>query len=67
MPDDLYAALGVSRTASQDEIRRAKNKTMRVLALAAALVVLGLVALFLILPPLDIVLDNLIALVARRF
>jgi uncharacterized protein involved in exopolysaccharide biosynthesis len=64
---DRQLIVSIPYITTQDEIRRAKNKTMRVLAVAAALVVLGLVALFLILPPLDIVFDNLIALVARRF
>ena len=50
---DRQLIVSIPYITTQDEIRRAKNKTMRVLALAAALVVLGLVALFLILPPLD--------------
>lgn len=64
---DRQLIVAIPYITTQEEIRRAKNKTMRLVALAAALIVLGLVALFLILPPLDILFDNLIALVARRF
>ena len=70
---DLYSLIdrqmivSIPYIATQAETRRKKKKTRGGFGLTAALVLLGLVALYLILPPLDIVFDNVVRLVTRRF
>jgi uncharacterized protein involved in exopolysaccharide biosynthesis len=70
---DLYSLIdrqmivSIPYIVTRAETKRRKNKKLRIAAGVSGLVIAILVVLYLVLPPLDIVFDNLLRLVTRRF
>ncbi len=64
---DRQMIVSIPYIATQAETRRQKTKISRTVGIVTAVVLMGLVILYFILPPLDIAFDNLVKLVTRRF
>ncbi|HET7910444.1 MAG TPA: sugar transporter [Pseudolabrys sp.] len=70
---DLYSLIdrqmivSIPYIATHDEVTSRRTKRLRWIVLGALAVIAGLTVLYFVLPPLDILLDNVMRLVTRRF
>lgn len=64
---DRQMIVSIPYISTYDETHRRKKKTFGVVGSVVTVAIVGLIVLYFFLPPLDILLDNLVTLVARRF